>query len=164
MRKPLLQFPRNSSSRLLFRFRWVRVLLSLGVFHRDALRIWHFRFAEFSDIEIDVASEVIPGGAEIGSGNGRGVFGMAGYRDGDVVRVGQDSPAGIESDPAGAGQVDFRPAVHGHSSGDAGSIHVAADKSRGQAQKSAGLHEQGGKIPAGAAHALDGLSGRLHAT
>ena len=77
---------------------------------------------------------------------------MPAHGHGDVVVADHLTGGGVESLPAGAGQINFRPRMRGALAPRAGSrAQVATDKPRRQAQVAAGFDEQGRGIPAGAA-------------
>ncbi len=85
------------------------------------------------------------------------------YGSGDVVRVCQDAPAGIKTDPACTGQIDFCPTVHRHAPSDLGRIHVPTHESRRKPQNPACFDKQGSQVSAGTRVAFDGFRWGLNA-
>ncbi len=107
-----------------------------------------------------VAELGIAGVQAAGDGRGAGGVRRAGKRD--VAFAGQQPGGGIETDPAGAGKIDFGPRVQvgkvaGGSGGAFERFHVrhqlnkiAGDEAGGESEMAGDLHQQPGGIAAGA--------------
>src|SRR5690606_15762810 len=90
-------------------------------------------------------------GMKIAAENGRDVFGRKPHRRSDVMMVAEVAVRGIEADPTGAGEVNFRPGVE-RTLGDffrgAELAQVSAGEAGGEAQTTCHLGEQHGEIAA----------------
>ena len=124
----------------------------------------------------DGVTEFQRGFAGVGkAGDGRGGRGMRRAGQRDVTLAGEQAGGRVEADPAGAGYENFRPRMQvgevGFRAGRAierflvgGELHqIAGDEARGQSEMSQDLHQQPGRIAAGAELACQRFFAALHA-
>jgi hypothetical protein len=107
-------------------------------------------------------------GAEEAALDGVYAFGEGGVGDGDEGIVAENAARGIETAPAGAGEIHFGPGVHGGREGieDAGRgrlVEVTADEAGGEAEGAAERDEEDGVVAARAAAIRERFGGRLDA-
>ena len=120
------------------------------------------------EVELDLRLLMPAGDRRGGAGRGRG-------RERDMPLGGQQARGGVEPDPAGAGDVDLRPGVQVgeirlRTRGAVHRLHirgeldqVARHEARGQAAMAQQMHQQPGRVAAGAGADVQRLLRILHA-